>query len=178
MFDKERNLSLVFHIDANRINARAELPYMNELERWADSNVILIVMSQVAYDEARSGRDHRRSRKVSGYIYSYTYADTEEEQRLLNEIAHTLFPAGLRTPNDRRDVEIVFNAHKYGAILVTADGAILDRAHEPAARFRITVMTDEETVSFVRSRIQVRDVRVRTRAAAHGKALPEWVGKD
>jgi predicted nuclease of predicted toxin-antitoxin system len=178
MIEEERSLFLIFQIDANRINARAQLPYMNQLEHWADSGIILVEMSRVAYDEARSGQDQYRSHKVSGYIYSYTYADTLQEQQMIAEIARALFPGGLWTPNDWRDVEIVFNARKYGAILVTADGAILDRSRELAARFHINVMTDEQAVAFVRSRIRARDERARQHAEDSSTQVPEWVGKD
>ena len=178
MSEEGRNLFLIFQIDANRINARAQLPNMNQLERWADSGIILVEMSRVAYDEARSGQDHSRSLKVSGYIYSYTYADTLEEKQTMDQIARVLFSEGMQTSNDRGDVEIVFNAHKYGAILVTADGAILDKAPELAARFPIRIMTDDQAVAFVRGRIRARDERARQRAVDSDTPVPEWVGKD
>src|SRR5437867_3371495 len=178
MSEEGRNLFLIFQIDTNRINARAQLPNMNQLERWADSGILLVEMSQVAYNEARSGQDNSRGLKVSGYIYSYTYADTLEEMQTMDKIARALFPEGMRTSNDRGDVEIVFNAHKYGAILVTADGAILNKAPELAAGFHTRIMTDDQAVAFVRDRIRARDERARQRAVDSDTPAPEWVGKD
>lgn len=178
VFDESRCVYLRFHIDTNRINARGNLSNMNQLERWDELGVINIEIPKVAYDEARRGGSPQRARKLDGRIYSYTYANTAEEQQLLAAIGTVLFPDGLQTVNDRRDVEIVFNAHKYSTILVTADGAILRAADELAHRFRVSIMTDDQAIGHVRAHIRVRDDNLRQRAADSGTAIPEWVGKD
>jgi hypothetical protein len=95
---------------------------MNQLERWRADGVILMDMSEVAQGEAMSGRDDRRTAKALDTIFSMTYADTPQEKQKLLEIEAILCPEGAKTQNQSNDVEIVFNALKYGRILVTADG--------------------------------------------------------
>jgi hypothetical protein len=65
--------------------------------------------------------------------------------------------------NEANDVEIAFNANKYGAILVTADGG---SRRQPGgilgnrvalARLGVQVMSDGEAVALVREKIQERD---------------------
>ena len=44
----------VFHIDANILNARQNLPVVNQLEKWFEDGVILINMSATAHGEAQA----------------------------------------------------------------------------------------------------------------------------
>src|SRR5690348_3793591 len=130
VLEESRELTLNFHIDTNRINSRGGLDNMNKLELWKKNGLILLNMSKVAHEEARAGGDQRRARKALENIYSLTMATTSEEQMQLREIETILFPAGAATQNDRNDAEIAFNARKYHAILVTADGDLLTRRNE------------------------------------------------
>ena len=43
----------LLHIDTNRINARGKLAAMNQIERWKDDGVVLIIMSGVSFKEAQ-----------------------------------------------------------------------------------------------------------------------------
>jgi hypothetical protein len=175
--DVHRDLYLTFHIDTNRINSRGRLEHMNRLETWRDKDIILLYMSKVANDEALAGHDDRRSHKASESIYSYTMADTRDERRELAAIEVCLFPGGARDQNQRNDVEIVFNAKKYGAILVTLDHDITDHIRK-LRQLGISAMTDAEAVALVETRITERDALARQVADLTGQPLPDWVGKD
>jgi hypothetical protein len=175
--DVHRDLYLSFHIDTNRINSRGRLEHMNRLEAWRDKDIILVYMSKVANDEALAGHDNRRSRKASESLYSYTLADTQDEKLELAAIESCLFPAGAKDQNEQNDVEIVFNAKKYGATLVTVDHDITDKAQE-LRRLGVRVMTDGEAVGFVEARIAERDALAREVAKVTGEPLPDWVGND
>jgi hypothetical protein len=184
MLDRDRFVYVTLQIDTNRINARRALPEMNQLEAWHRDGVVLIHMSQVAQSEARSGASSLRSKKALSYIFSITYGDTPDEQDDLRAIEEAIFPGGAATEGERRDVEIAFNAKKYGAILVTNDGlskrqprGILG-SRAALARIGVQVMTDSEAVEYVRHKIAERDKRMRLRAERDGTALPAWVGAD
>ncbi len=177
MYTEPRELFLTFHIDTNRINSRGGLQNMNKLERWRDEGLILVYMSKVAHEEATAGGDSTRTRKALGSIYSYTLANTGEEKARLSKIEGVLFPSRAQTQNERNDVEIAFNAGKYGAILVTADGDLLDRRKE-LGQVGIRVLTDEQAVALVERRIAERDERAMELSKLDGSPVPDWVGKD
>ncbi len=179
-----RSVYLGFMIDANRINARQADADMNQIEKWRDDEVIEVLMSEVAYDEARSGGNAKRARKVSESIYSITLANTSNEQEEMRQIESILFPEGAKTPSELNDVEIVFNAKKYMRILITADGGskrqpggILGNRAALAA-IGVRVMPAAEAVALVRQRIGERDARARQGSAMDGVPLPTWVGQD
>jgi hypothetical protein len=184
MIDKHRFVHVMFHVDTNRINARNALPSMNQLQKWHEAGVILIHMSQVANEEAKAGGDPRRSMKARSYIFSMTYGDTPDEQQEMRVIERTLFPKGATSQNERNDVEVVFNARKYGATLITADGG---SKRQPGGilgnrtalrRLGVSIMTDVEAVAHVRKKIAERDARLRSRAVRDGTSVPSWVGTD
>lgn len=184
MFDQERFVGLSFQIDANRINGRNALENMNRLEAWHKSGVVLINMSSVAQDEARSGSDPRRSRKAISYISTLTQSLNEQERMEVSQIERILWPRGIKTQQEQNDIEIVFNAKKYGAILVTNDGGsrrqpggILGNK-DTLRQMGITVMTDSEAVALVQEKITRRDRRLRQMAELNGTAIPPWVGMD
>lgn len=180
----ERYVNLDFHIDTNRINSKAQLNNMNILEHWHKLDVISVEMSHIAQEEATQGRNSPRTEKAYTYIATETLASTRSEQQILIQIQNILFPRGIKSPNERNDVEIVFNAHKYGAILVTADGAskhqpngILGNA-EGLLRLRIRVLRDDAAVELVKQKIENRDQRARGVSQITGQELPSWVGRD
>jgi len=174
---RSRETDLYFQIDTNRINARGTLTAMNRLEKWHDDEVIGLVMSDVAYAEAKAGRDMKRSRKTVGYIYSLSYEREPNVRAAHVQIAAILFPGGRLTQSDINDVRIVSNALKYQYILVTADGVIL-RNRDALAQLGLRVMTDDEAVQLVEQTIRERDAEALDDAAATGEPLPHWVGKD
>jgi hypothetical protein len=183
-FTVDRSVYVGFIIDANRINARQADPHMNRLERWRDNEVIELMMSESSHQEASAGGDPRRARKVSTHIFSITMASTAGEQEELRSIEKILFPGGAVTPNQRNDIDIVFNAAKYRRILITADGG---SKRQPGgmlgnrlalAQLGVRIMTAEEAAAFVQQKIKDRDEMARLSALRERRPLPEWVGKD
>ncbi|RJP39751.1 MAG: hypothetical protein C4548_11425 [Desulfobacteraceae bacterium] len=178
-----RRINYRFQIDANRINASGQLIYMNTLEQLKKNKVIRIMMAQPAQDEAAHGsRD--RAKKAYGYIFTLTESRTQKEAELLKRIEGILFPQGAVNQNEKNDIEIVFNAWKYGCILVTSDGGsrrqpggILGN-RDKLIELGIEVLTDEEAVARIKRLILERDRLERENANITGKPLPEWVGRD
>ena len=166
-----------FHIDTNRINSRNGLESMNKLENWAERGLISLMLSEVAQQEAQAGKDPRRLTKASEFIYSETLAHAAEEKSQLNEIEVIVFPSGAKNQNQRNDVEIAFNAKKYCATLITADGDLLT-CRTKLLRLGINVMTDFEAVAWVERSIAQRDEHATRIAGMLGVPPPDWVGND
>ena len=118
----DRRLPVRFQIDTNRINSRRRLEHMNRLELWKQRGLVEILMSEPVFDEVTADGDHGRSQKGMTYLHSLTLASTPPEVEILKRIEGILFPSGATSSNELRDVEIVFNAWKYHATLITADG--------------------------------------------------------
>jgi hypothetical protein len=184
VMDPDRYVYLAFQIDTNRINARRRLPQMNRLEKWKADGVILMEMSEPAQAEAAAGGSPARTRKAYSHIYSMTRVSTPEEQTTLRKIEDIIFPEVREAPNERNDVEIVFNTIKYGRILLTGDGGsrrqpggILGN-RDQLQRLGVQVMTDAEAVALVEQRILERDQCLRESSQRRGASLSEWVGRD
>jgi len=180
----ERYVSLDFHIDTNRINAKSRLTYINILERWFEDDVIYLEMSEVAQNEAVKSGSSIRTEKAYTYIATETLASTPDEFRILKQIKEILFPDGIKSTNEKNDVEIVFNTWKYRQILITDDGGskrqpggILGNRDKLAA-LGIQVLRDHEAVKLVKQKIIQRDQRANKIAAYKNEPLPEWVGED
>lgn len=172
----------VLHIDTNLINARQKLDAVNQLERWYADEVILINISSIAHGEAQADGDQRRTKKVNQQIFTAT-TPVGEGDPLFKQVQDALFPQGLRDENQRNDVQIVCEAVKYNAILVTSDGAsrsqpggILGNRHRLSNLLQI--MSPEESVAFVRSKIRERDEFNEQFVKKFGGELPYWTGKD
>ncbi len=161
--EPNRHLYLSFLVDTNCINARRNTPAMNQLEAWAQKDLIVLETSEVALTEMVVGDNQSRTRKAYQFIYTMSAITTSIEQRQLHEIEKFLFPDGAKTPNQRNDVEIVFNAGKYSRPLITNDGGsksqpggiLGNRQH--LARLGINVLRPEEVVELVRNAIKERD---------------------
>ena len=178
-----RYVFLELSIDTNRINARQQLPSMNQLEEWRKRGVISLEMSQVAFVEATAGHPGEREPKAKGYVRCIL-RESPRLALLRQQVVDALFPSGCRSPQDHRDVDIVLAAQRYGGYLVTDDGAsntqpagILGR-REQLARLGVNVMRDCEAVCLVRTKIEQRDDLARSIAKATGQQLPDWVGAD
>ena len=110
--------------------------------------------------------------------------NTPGETQMMQKIENILFLENAATTSERNDVEIVFNAYKYGSILVTNDGASKSQPNgilgkrEELAKLGIEVMTDTQAVAVVRKLIAERDRRVIQRARRAGAPIPTWVGQD
>ena len=148
----DRRLYLRFHIDANRINARGRLENMNRLQAWSDLRIIVIHMSGTARAEAMAGGSRQRSRRANSYLFTIPTMLNADEENRWRAIEAVLFPSGARTESDRNDVEIVFQAWKWDANLVTDDGGsgrqpggILGN-RDRLARLDVRVMSDAEAV--------------------------------
>jgi hypothetical protein len=171
------------HIDTNRINARGKLAAMNQIERWKEGGVALVIMSGVSFKEAHAGNNPSRSRKAYQQIFTLTDTSIDKNDARYKAIDSTLFPNGTKNANEENDVKIVYEAAYYHAILITNDGASKTQpggilGHRDELRTLVQIMTDDEAVDFIKAKILARDIRARHDAVESGAPLPEWVGKD
>jgi hypothetical protein len=182
-----RNVGLRFHIDTNRINARQNLPYMNQLEKWSIDDVIILDMSEQAYDEARSGSKNIKNRlkKTAEYIFMRANDVFGGEEGFRDKMRLLLFDSTSLNKGEEMDVRILFCAKMAGAILITDEGAskqqrggMLGHAKELSSLYGIEVMRDDAAVQRVRHRIILRDKTARSVERDTGLPLPPWVGQD
>ncbi len=180
----DRSVYISVQIDTNRINSRQANPAMNRLEEWYRHDIIDLSMSEIAQDEAAFGVDSRRRRKAYGYIFSQTLASTPDERQKIKAIEAAIFPGGATSQSERNDVEIVFNASKYQAILVTADGNSKSQprgilgSRAALALLGICVMTAEQAVAYIAEQIAARDRNIVEGCWCHNLEPPGWVGLD
>jgi predicted nucleic acid-binding protein len=184
MSQPERHICRTFHIDANRVNARSCLANMNKLERWHKDGVITLEMSEIAQSEAAVGSDQNRKSKAFEYIFAETLASTADEKKRLQEIEGILFSSGARSGRERNDVQIVFSAIKYEAILVTNDG---DSRRQPRGmlgnreklkKLGVEILRDDEAVRLVQDLIKKRDERTCLYCERQKIPVPDWIGND
>ena len=180
----DRQIPWIFHIDANRINASGKLEHVNRLEKWRKDGVILLGMSETAQSEAAAGESASRKEKAYSYVYSMTMANTEKEKCQIRRIEEILFPEGAKAANEMNDVEIVFNALKYGAILITNDGGSRSQPRgilgnrDALGAMGVRIMRDDEAVSYIGDLILKRDEHAKLVAEITAEELPDWVGRD
>lgn len=174
----------VLHIDTNLINARRKLPAVNRLEKWYADGVILINMAGTARDEALAGGDARRTQKANQQIFTMTTPAPIDSTRF-KAIESVLVPSGAKDENQRNDVRIVADAIHYAAILVTNDGGsksqpggILGNRDALAKQFGVRILSADEAVEFVRSKIRERDDFNRQVVREFGGTLPDWSNAD
>jgi hypothetical protein len=145
---------LLFHLDANAVNARQQDPYLNELERLSFSGIIELEYSEIAYTEAEHGNGIRKE-KAEQHTWSGLSNQPDLETPWRIQIAEATFPNGIITSSQRNDVEILLTAKLAGAILVTTDG---DSKSQPRGllggrdalqALGIRVVTPAEAVSYV-----------------------------
>lgn len=184
MLRLERHVWVIVQIDTNRINARRNLEYMNRIEQWATDDVIQLEMSQVAQEEAVAGGDRVRTAKAYGYVATETLCASFREWSLWQKIERILFPSGCKKDNEKRDVEVAFNAIKYEAILVTDDGSSKRQPggflgnRDRLKQLGLVVMRDGEAVRMVEGLIKKRDDLARRLCLEMRESLPCWVGED
>jgi hypothetical protein len=172
----------ILHIDTNLINARGQLVAVNQLERWFEDGVILINLSSTAHIEAEAGNDQQRTRKANQQIFTATSPIPTDDPQF-KKVELSLFPNGAKNENQRNDVRIVCEAVKYHAILVTGDG---DSKRQPGGilgnrdklRNMVQIMSPDEAVNFVRTKIRDRDEFNCRVAEVYGGKLPPWTGQD
>ncbi len=158
---------------------------MNKLEKWERDDLITIIISGKVLEESRKGGNRQRSQKAVGGVFTIPTSPNNEEIDILRKIEKILFPDGAKNINEKNDVDIVFDAWKYPAILITADGdskrqacGILGNKQKLKNILDIDVMTDKEAVELVETKIKKRDERYRRIELETGQKLPSWVGKD
>lgn len=179
-----RKVPIAFMVDTNCVNSRQRIDAMNQLEAWAEAEVInRLVTAQVAQNEMLVGADALRKEKA--YSFMFTESEREpEDQAFLDQFGALVFPRGVVTRRQEHDVELVFNAFKYRRVLITTDGESKSQpggilgARQKLAPFGITVVRPEEAVAMVREAILRRDEALELAALSTGQPLPEWAGKD
>jgi hypothetical protein len=148
---------LRFFLDSNCLNARGKLPAVSRLEAWGRDGVIELMLPQGTFEEATREPWRSKSRE---YIFTMDHADTPDERARLRKIEQVIFPGGAQG-SAATDVRIVFNADKYGAILVTNDGASKNQpggilgARDALAALNIRVMRPEEACAQVEERLEL-----------------------
>jgi hypothetical protein len=172
---------MIFHLDANRVNARGSLPNICELEKWHHRGVIALEWSAPVYDElAHDAPDGRHWNKISGSLVANPAITTPSEQCQLDEIEGIVFPGGTRDNTERNDALALFTAKKYFAIFVTNDGGggkprgILTHK-ESLASIGVRVVSDEEAVTMVRARLNECARTERQLAEVSGESEPPWI---
>jgi hypothetical protein len=173
----------ILHIDANLINARGKLETMNQIERWAEDEVILVNMSGISFREAQAGGNAVRTKKALTHIFTMTDESISPSDPMYQRIEAALFPGGATSENQRNDVKVVYEAKHYGAILVTRDGGSRTQpggilGNRQKLKEFVQILSDIEAVEFIRSKIDERDEFNRRVAREYGGILPDWTGKD
>lgn len=182
--DKYRDTNICFMLDANCINARQKDAALNRLEALHDDELIEIILCETSFHEACAGGGVGRFRKAVRFGVSITHLETQEEQQLLQAIEQAVFPNGAKTRQQKNDVVILFNAHKYGRILITDDG---DSKRQPRGilgsrdellKLGVRVMRPEEAVRYAEQRASVIKDQVRKICSMDGTAVPHWAKSD
>ena len=177
----------VFHLDANLINARQKLEAVNQLEKWRDEEVICLVMADVAHTEAQAGAGanaEARKRKAASHIFTINDAGEAKEDGTFTKVEKLLWGETVND-NQANDVEVVCEAIKWHAILVTKDGGsesqpggILGNREELYRQFGVLIYRPEEAVECIRSKVTERDEFNAQVAALTGQPAPGWTGQD
>lgn len=173
----------VFHIDTNLINARGKLSAMNQIEKWAEEELILVNMSGASFKEAQAGGNGARTKKALSHIFTLTDETINPNDPLYRKIEAALFPEGAKTNNERNDVKIIYEAAYYAAILVTRDGGSRTQpggilGNRDKLKDIVKILSDFEAVAFIREKISERDEFNQRVSLEFGVDLPEWTGKD
>jgi hypothetical protein len=199
-------------LDTNSINAKQKMEAVGQLEQWHKDDVIRLCLSEVVRREllavgnqcsdlvenVLTGEDEipeyqepnmstyvgKVNKKVESYVFTNSLRISEEQDEIYSKIESAIFPNGVTTDGQRRDVDIVYQAADWQHILVTNDGdsgrqprGILGSKAELVA-LDVRVMRPEEAVEFTQSQVERRDLLVTSKCKSLGKPIPEWVGRD
>ncbi len=184
MEPKRELVHIAFLVDTNCVNARQKLPSMNQLEKWAENELILLQTAEIAQSEMVVGNNSARIAKAYSFFFTMSEITTPQETEKLAQIESVIFPAGASNNNQRNDVEIVFNASKYCRPLITNDGGSKSQPRgilgnkSALATLGIEVLSPEEAVAKVQIEICDRDQYAKQWATSRGVEVPEWVGQD
>jgi hypothetical protein len=149
-------LPILFHLDANAVNARQRDPNLNELEQLASIGVVELEFSETAYREASHGEGLREA-KAEQSTWAGLSHQPEFEDCWRTLIADAVFPHGIVSERQRNDVEVLLTAKLAGALLITTDGdsktqprGILGSKRELEA-LGISVVTPAEALALVKT---------------------------
>jgi hypothetical protein len=173
----------IFHIDTNMINARGKLDTMNQIEKWAEKELILVNMSGVSFKEAQAGGNLARTKKALSHIFTMTDDNINPDDPLYRKIEESVFPRGAKTTNECNDIKIIYDAAHYQAILVTRDGGSRKQpggilGNRDKLKDIVKILSDAEAAEFIRNKITDRDEFNRRVNKELGIELPAWTGKD
>ena len=115
----------LFVLDANACNSLQRIGQLNELERMRETRLIDLLYTETTWDEAQLGSLKRHS-KVSKYLFvglANDECNCQLQQPWREAIARVVFPGGLRSDNQRRDVEALLTVKMSKGCFVTSDGA-------------------------------------------------------
>ena len=115
----------IFHLDANLINARQKLEAVNQLEKWRDDAVIFLAMAGAAHAEAQAGAGGNikaRTSKAASHVFTINDAGEAKTDDSYTKVKKILWGDVTINDNQANDVEVVCEAIKWHAILVTNDG--------------------------------------------------------
>ena len=154
---------LNFLIDSNYINSKQAISALNYLEKLNNKGVISIISTETVNVEVSSYLPSRK--KSNKLIYSKNMCLTAEENNIKKKIEFILFPNGIKNDNQKNDVDIVFNAWKYGKILITHDGdsknqpgGILGNREMLKKELDIKVMTAKMAAEHAKNKIKEREL--------------------
>lgn len=145
----------IFHVDTNLLNARQKIAEMNELEQMHDEEQITLVWSETSQKEALNNNSVFLKKKANTHIYTIKEDDESTQTAIELDIFKIMEIGDGSSSNDINDAKIVCEAHKYGAILITNDGAsksqekgILGRKNE--LQKYVQVVTPSEALEIAR----------------------------
>ena len=157
--DAENLILPVYHLDANRVNAKGRDAGVNQLERWHREGIIFLEFALEAYREAEYG-DACRAWKAADYTWAETVDNLGDEQARLRQIADVVFLGGARNVSEQNDVRILYSAWKAGAVLISEDGnskrqprGILGSKDE-LAKIGIRVLSTSEAITEIAGRLK------------------------
>jgi hypothetical protein len=109
----------------------------------------------------------------------------DDNEKLRKKFSGIVFPDGVRTENERVDVEAIFVAKIWCAVLITNDGAskrqprgILGSKEQLHREVGVQVMRPEDAVEIVKNRIASRDKMEMADAVRERRSVASWHGKD
>ena len=176
---------IILMLDTNCINARGSDLALNQIEKWRQDEVVVVIMDKVSHREALKGGSDARSRKAMSHVFSLDVGRAAEDEQRSKTIEAIVFPPGCKSQNERNDVELVSQARRFNAHLITRDGGssrqpggLLGNRDQLQKAVGVRIVTPEEAVDLVQGKIKTRDELTRYRASRVGAPLPEWVGRD
>lgn len=173
----------IFHIDTNLINARGKLDAMNQIEKWASDDVILVNMSNVSFYEAQQGNSVERTKKALSHIFTLQVDGFAEVDPLFIKFREAVFPGQELSQNQINDIKVLCEASKWNAYLITNDGGSKKQpggilGNRDKISDYVTVMRDVEVVTFINEKIKERDAHNLKVHQYTGLELPDWHGND